>query len=653
MRLRGLVVVAVLVAGACGTAAEEPAATVTTTGPTSTTIAQPTTTTTTTTATTTTATTTTTTSQPPASTTTTTTAPLQIWEQVYAAVQEISRERPQPGQEMVFLRSPGVSDETVTGSIRNYTAAAAFWSGAFDFDESVLVHTVDERDHDWWAEKAEALQGHRFDPDLFDNVIDATTVYGSVTRGVDEIPHIFDYVGTRADTKSIFGAGVRWWITVHETTHWFQAMALRPAGDECLLDANTCPSNDMPCWSREGHANLYAIPLALIDSTAETAAFHRQNLLDLILNSFPDVGSFDQYDWLGFLGLPWGDARCGGATGVRVAYQLGLATNEILFHDFGDQAITDWWLLVTSFPNSPECPSWHPAFEATFGVTAESWYVSSAVPYLLDTFADPSTRAETESLVGIPEAKYCKAADPDGPSWPAAPIPTASVGGADPRYSCSSFQTQEEAQVWLGYNPDRGENVDTNGDGTACGFDDRGGLVECNGVTDAPVLARFCPGSEGGGGAEHTGPAPHHGCGAFESQQAAQEWFDANPELGENADTNGDGTACGEGDDGGITDCNGSAEPPVLAWQCPQSSAGGEGSQGQSTGPEPHHGCGAFESQQAAQEWFDANPELGENADTNGDGTACGEGDDGGLTDCGGWVDPPVLAWRCPQNEPA
>ena len=45
--------------------------------------------------------------------------------------------------------------------------------------------------------------------------------------------------------------------------------------------------------------------------------------------------------------------------------------------------------------------------------------------------------------------------------------------------------------------------------------------------------------------------------------------------------------------------------------------------------------CGFFDSQPAAQEWFEAHPDSGEGVDTNGDGSACDFGDPGGLD------------WRC------
>jgi hypothetical protein len=59
-------------------------------------------------------------------------------------------------------------------------------------------------------------------------------------------------------------------------------------------------------------------------------------------------------------------------------------------------------------------------------------------------------------------------------------------------------------------------------------------------------------------------------CGWFDSQQQAQDWFEANQDFREGVDTNGDGTACGGGDFGGATDCNGRAPELVLGRFCEQ-----------------------------------------------------------------------------------
>ena len=143
-------------------------------------------------------------------------------------------------------------------------------------------------------------------------------------------------------------------------------------------------------------------------------------------------------------------------------------------------------------------------------------------------------------------------------------------------------------------------------------------------------------------------------CAGFASQDVAQIFFDANPKLGDGLDTNGDGTACGEQDDGGLKDCaDGRFE---LAHRCgsPGNASKSDCEDGQEkTGGQCNgilHTCGAFDSQPDAQNWMQANLDFKENVDTNGDGTACGEGDYGGLGNCGVPNTILVLAWGCNDN---
>jgi M6 family metalloprotease-like protein len=133
------------------------------------------------------------------------------------------------------------------------------------------------------------------------------------------------------------------------------------------------------------------------------------------------------------------------------------------------------------------------------------------------------------------------------------------------------------------------------------------------------------------------------GCGWFDSQQQAQEWFEVNRDFGEGVDTNGDGSACDFGDWGGLD--NHCTVPALGHQDCaalgaePASTGSSTGEESASTATGPADGvvaaCGWFESQQQAQEWFEANQDFGEGVDTNGDGTACGEGDVGGVENCG------------------
>ena len=98
----------------------------------------------------------------------------------------------------------------------------------------------------------------------------------------------------------------------------------------------------------------------------------------------------------------------------------------------------------------------------------------------------------------------------------------------------------------------------------------------------------------------------------------AQMWFDANADLGQLVDANGDGIACGAEDPGGEIDCgDGTTELGHRCWFSLTFT------------------CGRFDTQAEAQTWLDSAPDDPGVVDENGDGIACGEGDWGGITTCG------------------
>ena len=125
-------------------------------------------------------------------------------------------------------------------------------------------------------------------------------------------------------------------------------------------------------------------------------------------------------------------------------------------------------------------------------------------------------------------------------------------------HTCGSFDSQGDAQTWFEANPDFGQKVDTNKDGTACGLEDHGGLTDCGVPNTILVMSWACMdnrnpdlGTTGG-----LSNGTFFRCDNFDSQGDAQTWFEANPDFGQKVDTNKDGTACGLEDHGGLTDCS-------------------------------------------------------------------------------------------------
>jgi hypothetical protein len=218
-------------------------------------------------------------------------------------------------------------------------------------------------------------------------------------------------------------------------------------------------------------------------------------------------------------------------------------------------------------------------------------------------------------------------------------LPGESEVSANMGVPCNIFDSQENAEIFFNTNPELGAGLDTNGDGIACGLGDTHGLVDCGDGTT--LLGHRCWFSF------------VETCNNFQTQAEAQEWFDLQSGDTGTVDQNEDGIACGSGDWAGERDCiNGL----VLERLCQGGSTKGEEEEalcpsgvGMTAGMCNgfFYNCGSFSSQEDAQTWFEVNLDFGENADTNNDGTACGQGDFGGLNACLNSEDELVLDHLC------
>ena len=432
---------------------------------------------------------------------------------VYADIRRIAAERPRRGKTINLWPSPGFSEEHLEVVTAAYTEAADFWSGGFDFAETILLVVIDETDRTWWEAEISPLEGERFNPEWF-SAVNESAAHGMVEVDTTGVPHIVSATGSQTDFGQSAVTALAQLVAHHETTHWFQYLALGSNTDRCLqMGDPSCPHTYLPCWLTEGHAELYMKPFADgIDGNPVPSSVWREVRLATIENSIPDAASVTAQGWLDYLWLPRTspEPRCIGSGGL--SYSLGLPVSEILFHDFGDAKINEWLLTAGTYPSSASCPSWFNAFEDVFGVSVENWYRTSAVPYLLDTFSSDSSPEDVLAFDQDGSPPYCQqgqageTGEPESDSVSEeaetgsvneAPEMTAGVQNSIPA-TCGMFLTPTDAQMWFDANPDFGENVDSNGDGTACGDGDFGGATNCNGAVQELVLPQFCPGYQYG-----------------------------------------------------------------------------------------------------------------------------------------------------------
>ena len=322
--------------------------------------------------------------------------PLPVWEQVYEDVRDLSVERHRPGQDIDLRVAPGLSPDSVEAVVTLYAEGTSFWSGAFDFPQTVPLTVMDEDDRDWWESvthpESPPLRGDYslYDTRWFGNARSTKSI-GMVDIDHLGLPHIVAVVGSEIDFEH-FDAFSGSLVARHESTHWFQYIATGSMTEKCTdwkmalfsayydsVENNTngmaCPWLSMPCWLSEGHAELYTIPFGLDPETLRSLRIGQIN------NRTED-------DLLGLLNqtrhnLTTGDQDCT----REVKYSIGLLVNEKLFYDFGDEKMNEFWLAINQLSSSTS-PSWEIAFSDTFGVSAEYWYETSAIPYLLGVFSN-------------------------------------------------------------------------------------------------------------------------------------------------------------------------------------------------------------------------------------------------------------------------
>lgn len=181
------------------------------------------------------------------------------------------------------------------------------------------------------------------------------------------------FSGLRSDTRPITQGdypGV-----AHEVVHIIQFFVSGPK------------KQGMPCWLREGSANLFGSFLTpkLHPGTdyrwykdAESYSWRSPtNTLD-VPNLKPD-------EWLELL-KSFDEGFSENCDYVRhLHYSIGMFMSELLMAEHGFDAMMNWW-------RNGKTMEWRAAFQAAYGLDLHTWYKDNAVPYLMAEFKRLPTR---------------------------------------------------------------------------------------------------------------------------------------------------------------------------------------------------------------------------------------------------------------------
>lgn len=142
-------------------------------------------------------------------------------------------------------------------------------------------------------------------------------------------------------------------------------------------------TNRMPCWLREGNANLFGN--FIVAEKYGIATYNRAKRGDM--NNFlwgssgVDLRQFNKDDWFTHLKSLEGNFQGGCDYLYRFAYGTGLLLSEQLMADGGFEKMMEFW---RAFAKDSD---WRESFRSIYGQDLDTWYREKGIPYLMSEYA--------------------------------------------------------------------------------------------------------------------------------------------------------------------------------------------------------------------------------------------------------------------------
>ena len=137
-------------------------------------------------------------------------------------------------------------------------------------------------------------------------------------------------------------------------------------------------TNQMPCWLREGSANLFGN--FIVAEKYGIATYNRAKRGDM--NNFQwgssgvDLRRFNSAEWFTHL-KSLEDSFSGGCDYLfRFAYGSGLLLSELLMAEGGFDKMMSFWRAFALETD------WRESFKSIYGISIDDWYREKAIPYL-------------------------------------------------------------------------------------------------------------------------------------------------------------------------------------------------------------------------------------------------------------------------------
>ena len=142
-------------------------------------------------------------------------------------------------------------------------------------------------------------------------------------------------------------------------------------------------TGEMPCWLREGSANLFGNFIFSEKYGRNSYNFAKRGDMNNYLwgKGGVELRTFTESEWFTHLKSLEGNFQGGCDYIYRFAYGSGLLLSELLMADGGFNKMMDFW---RSFSVAKD---WRLSFKEIYGIDIDVWYREKAIPYLIKEYA--------------------------------------------------------------------------------------------------------------------------------------------------------------------------------------------------------------------------------------------------------------------------
>ena len=140
----------------------------------------------------------------------------------------------------------------------------------------------------------------------------------------------------------------------------------------------------MPCWLREGSAELFSLFLVSEKYGAENARkLKEQNVMNgyQFASYEVEIRKFNKDEWFDHIKGLEGNFRDGCEYTKFLAYGTGLLLSEALMAESGFAKMMDFWRAFSLDKD------WRDSFKTIYGVELDVWYKTKGVPYVMSEYA--------------------------------------------------------------------------------------------------------------------------------------------------------------------------------------------------------------------------------------------------------------------------